>query len=193
MFVGQGTESEHTSAIPSWRARRRFFGASLFVVVTIAAGAKAGSQDVTITVQTTVPPSCIVSSTTPVVDLGDITRKGSASVRVGFSCNSRFGFSVSSQNGAVTLNRSITANPPFLTSLPYSLSYQVETDTSALVDTCYSSNMKDGASTCKGVSHANGSALQRNITLGFSWDSGDQFPIAGTYQDVLFLRIAPEL
>ncbi|MBJ7532819.1 hypothetical protein JDN40_01640 [Rhodomicrobium vannielii ATCC 17100] len=193
MFVRRGTESEHASAIPPWRSLRRFFGTSLFVAVTIAAGAKAGSQDVTITVQTTVPPSCIVSNTTPVVDLGDIMRKGSASVRVGFSCNSRFGFSLSSQNGAVALSRSITATPAFLTSLPYSLSYHVETDTNALVDTCHSSNMKDGASTCKGVSHANGSALQKNITLGFSWDSGDQFLIAGTYQDVLFLRIAPEL
>jgi hypothetical protein len=193
MFARLGINSTVPSLMPPWAERRFIFGASLFVAVTLSVNVQAGSQDVTITVQTVVPPACTVSNTAPVVDLGDITRKGSASVRVGFSCNSRFAFSLSSQNGAVTLNRTTTANPPFLTSLPYSLSYQLETDTKILVDTCYSGNMKEAASICGGVSNANASAFQKNITLGFSWDSGDQFPIAGTYQDVLFLRISPEL
>ncbi|WP_127078084.1 spore coat protein U domain-containing protein [Rhodomicrobium lacus] len=155
--------------------------------------AKGGSQDIAITVVTTVKPSCSISNTSPVIDFGDLSKSGSVSVKIGLSCNSRFKFVFSSQNGGLALGTSKPVRAPFLAKVPYTLSYNLDTSAGAVADLCHSDNMIDGTSACVSETPPNSSALSKSLTLGFHWDSGEGVPLAGAYRDVLAFRVSPRL
>lgn len=163
--------------------------AALFATLTTGV---ACAQDTvtTIDVTTTIAPSCTISNTTSSLFLGELSRPGSATLSFAFSCNSNFSFVFSSQLGGLAhifSRRQVAA--PFVSLVPYNLSYSIGTDTGPIVGTCLSSTMVGGASTCLGASSPGAAATNQNVTLGFSWNLVNQYPIAGFYTDTLTFNI----
>ncbi len=152
------------------------------------------AQDsVSINLSAALARSCAISNGVTTVNLGELSKPGSASISVGFSCNTTFSYSFTSLNGALSRGARFSASPFFTALVPYTLSYQIGTDKGYLIDACLSKNMLEGASTCSGSSVPNAAAIEQNITIRVSWDLIGQYPEAGAYRDILSLRIQTKM
>ncbi len=159
----------------------------------LAGGAFADDSVVTIDVSLTVAPRCTILSPNSIVNFGEISKPGSTSLSFGFSCNTNFGFSFSSMKGGLAHASGLVAAAPFLSLVPYRLSYRIGTSKGFLIDACLSSNMIALSGTCAGASSLDATAIDQAVTVDFSWTPNGQFPLAGSYQDTLQFRIAPGL
>jgi hypothetical protein len=168
--------------------------ASIFLLFFSSPGpSHADDQDVSVTVTARISPSCEVSNATPNLNLGDLSRAGVASVSFLISCNSPFHYALSSRHGSLVRTAGVVANPPFFSSLPYTVTYRLGTSAGMLVDTCLSSNMLATATTCSGRSTSDAIAIQQTATVGFSWDPHGSFPVAGSYADIVTVTLSAGL
>lgn len=148
---------------------------------------------VTIDVGLTVPPRCTILSPNPIVNFGEISKPGSKSLSFAFSCNTNFRFSFSSLKGGLAHASGLVPAAPFLSLVPYRLSYKIGAGKGFLIDACLSSTMLALTGSCAGASILDAAAIDQTITIDFSWNPNGQLPLAGSYQDAVQFRIAPGL
>ena len=86
------------------------------------------------------------------IEFGEISMAGSATVSLLVSCNAPFRFAFISLNGGLAQTAGVKVKPPFLSLLPYSLTYRLPTSAGFLIDTCSSSNMSATGGACAGRS-----------------------------------------
>lgn len=170
--------------------RGKVVGLTSLLVALTTGIACADDSTVSMTATTTVAPSCTISTATSFLFLGELSRPGSATLSFAFSCNSNFRFVFSSQKGGLAhLFFTPQVSAPFVSLVPYTLSYNVGTDTGPIVGTCLSSTMVGAKSTCLGASSSDTAATNQNVTLSFSWNLVNQYPIAGFYADTLTFNV----
>ena len=164
----------------------------LFGLVVSAAPVRPSAQDasVTVDVNVAVAPSCSITATTPAIYLGELSTAGSATLSFGFSCNSYFQFVLSSRHGGLRHYTWQPVPPPFVSLVPYAVSYSIGTSGGLLAGGCSSSTMLLGASRCAGASSPEASAINQGVTLTLSWGLSGQYPVAGTYTDTLNFRVS---
>ena len=164
-------------------------------LVVSAAPVPALAQDasLTIDVNVAVAPSCSITAATPAVYLGELSTAGSATLSFGFSCNSYFQFVLSSRHGGLRHHMWQPVPPPFVSLVPYAVSYSIGTSSGLLAGACSSSTMVLGASSCSGASSPDASAINQGVTLSLSWQLSGQYPVAGTYSDVLNFSVSAGL
>ena len=144
-------------------------------------------------VNVAVAPSCSITAAAPAIYLGELTTPGSAMLSFAFSCNSYFQFVLSSRHGGV---RHYTWQPvplPFVSLVPYTVSYAIGTSSGILAGVCSSSSMARGASGCNGASSPDATAINQGVTLSLSWGLSGQYPVAGAYSDTLNFRVSAGL
>lgn len=161
---------------------------SIFFVLEVGF-ALAQQQTATFDVSTTIAPACRISYTNSSLNFGELSQPGSANLSIPFSCNSNFSFVFSSRHGGLVTHTWTPVPSPFVSLVPYNLSYNIGTDQGFLVDTCSSSNMVGQASTCRGASTLGAAAINRTVTLSFSWNLVGRYPIAGNYRDTLTFSV----
>jgi len=144
-------------------------------------------------VNVAVAPSCSITSATPSINLGELSKPGSATLSFGFSCNSHFQFVLSSRHGGLKHHTWTSVLPPFVSLVPYIVSYTIGTSSSVLVGACSSGNMVQGASVCSGPSSPDATAINQEVTIGFSWALSGQYPVAGYYPDTLNFSVSSGL
>ena len=161
-------------------------------VLASAAPVPALAQDASLTVDVNVAvaPSCSITSATPSLDLGELSKPGSASLSFSFSCNSHFQFILSSRHGGLRHYTRTPVSPPFVSLVPYAVSYSIGTSSGLLSGACSSSSMAQGASGCKGASNRDATAINQGVTLSLSWGLSGQYPVAGTYADTLTFSVS---
>ena len=164
-------------------------------LAALAAPVPALAQDASLTVDVNVAvaPSCSITAATPAIYLGELSTPGSALLSFSFSCNSSFQFVLSSRHGGL---RHYTWQPvasPFVSLVPYTVSYSIGTSSGILAGACSSSSMVQGVSRCGGASSPAASAINQIVTLSFSWGLSGQYPVAGIYSDTLNLRMSAGL
>jgi hypothetical protein len=162
-------------------------------LVTLASSSFAENDLVTIDVSVFVPPRCTISSPNAIVNLGEISKAGSKSLSFGFSCNTGFHFSFSSMKGGLAHASHQAVAAPFVSLVPYRLSYKIGTSKGFLIDACDSSNTLVLPGSCAGASSSDAAAIDQTININFSWNLNEQIPLAGCYQDTLQLKLAPAL
>jgi hypothetical protein len=151
--------------------------------------ASAQQQTATLEVKKAIAPICTITNTNWILNLGELSRPGSATVSFAFSCNTHFSFVFSSKHGGLVTYMRVPVVSPFVSLVPYNLSYSIGTDQGFLVDVCSSSNMAGQASTCQGASASDAAAISQAVTLKFSWNLADRYPVAGHYHDTLTFRV----
>ncbi len=147
----------------------------------------------TLDVHVAVAPSCSIRSATPSLDLGELSRPGSAMVSLGFSCNSHFQFVLSSRHGGLKHHTRTAVPPPFVSLVPYAVSYAIGTSRGLLSGACSSASMAQGALICKGASSPDAAAINQTVTLSLSWGLSGQYPVAGAYSDTLSFSVSAGL
>ena len=161
---------------------------SIFLALEVE-GAFAQQQTATLDVSTAIAPACTISHTNQGLNFGELSQPGSATLSIAFSCNSNFSFAFSSRHGGLVTHTRVAVPSPFVSLVPYSLSYNIGTDHGFLVDVCLSSNMIGQASTCQGASALGAAAINQTVTLSFSWNLAGRYPVAGYYHDTLTFSV----
>jgi hypothetical protein len=163
------------------------------VLIALAAPAFADDTTVSIEVSAAVAPRCEIKNPSSTLDFGEISRPGAVALSFSFFCNTNFRFIFSSLKGGLVHTSALVVSPPFVSQIPYRMGYKIGTSKGTLADTCLSGNMIGLSSSCRGASDLNAAALDETISIQFSWTSLGRYPIAGSYQDTLQLRIGPTL
>lgn len=177
---------------------RAYPAAKKFLLVGLLASAApipALAQDASFTVdiKVAVAPSCSITSTTPSLDLGELAKPGSATLSFGFSCNSHFQFALSSRQGGLRHHAGKPVPPPFVSLVPYAVSYSIGTSKGIVTGACSSSTMVQGASNCTGASSPDATAINQGVTLSLSWGLSGEYPVAGAYTDTLNFKVSAGL
>jgi hypothetical protein len=144
-------------------------------------------------VNVAVAPSCSITSATPSINLGELSKPGSAALSFGFSCNSHFQFVLSSRHGGLKNHTWTPVLPPFVSLVPYNVSYTIGTSSGDLVGACSSGHMVQGASACSGASSPDATAINQRASISFSWALSGQYPVAGYYHDTLNFSVSAGL
>jgi hypothetical protein len=163
--------------------------------LTLVMPSVAYTQDASLVVDVNVAvaPSCSITPTARSVDLGELSRPGAVTLSVGFSCNSYFQFVLSSTHRGLKHFSWMPVRPPFVSLVPYAVSYTVGTSGGLLVGQCSSNKMVLGASTCRGASSPDATAIDQTATLVLSWGLTGQYPVAGVYHDTLNINVSAGL
>ena len=172
--------------------------AKAVLLVGLVASASPGpalAQDASLTVDinVAVAPSCSITAATPAIYLGELSTGGAATLSFGFSCNSHFQFVLSSRHGGLRHQTWRPVPPPFVSLVPYAVSYSIGTSNGLLAGGCSSSTMLMGASNCTGASSPDASAINQGVTLSLSWGLSGQYPVAGIYTDTLNFSVSAGL
>jgi hypothetical protein len=165
------------------------FGVFLGLLLAGSSDPAFAQDSVTISVDTTVAPSCIISHPNGTLSFGELSKPGSVTANIFFSCNTNFRFRFSSRHGGLREIMQTKVVLPFVSLVPFTLSYKIGTGSGLLVDQCSSSNMIGLATTCSGASASDTAAIDQTASIGFSWDLGNRYPVAGFYYDVVTFHV----
>ncbi|MGC1585907.1 MAG: hypothetical protein WA791_09410 [Rhodomicrobium sp.] len=176
------------------RASRMVSPLSLWLVIAavlqMPAGSALAGERAAISLKGRVLPACTIQNAHPMIEFGEISMAGSATVSLLVSCNAPFRFALTSLNGGLAQTAGVKVKPPFLSLLPYSLTYRLPTSAGFLIDTCSSSNMSATGGACAGRSVDGTLSVSQVATIGFSWDPHGLVPAAGAYRDILLLTVS---
>lgn len=153
----------------------------------------ADDVSITVDINVTVAPSCSIASATPSLFLGELSQPGSATLSLSFSCNSHFQFILSSRNGGLKHHARMAVPPPFVSLVPYAVSYSIGTSRGILSGSCSSGSMTLGVSSCTGASNPDAAAINQAVSLSLTWGLQGQYPIAGHYRDTLTFSVSAGL
>jgi hypothetical protein len=164
-------------------------GAFLGLILAGSSGPAFAQDSITISVDTTVMPTCAISNPNGFLFLGELSKPGSVAANFFFSCNTNFRFRFSSRHGGLQEIMQTKVALPFVSLVPFTLTYKIGTGSGLLVDQCSSSNMIGLATTCSGASASDTAAIHQTASIGFSWDLRDRIPLAGFYHDVVTFHV----
>ena len=159
-----GSATSGTAAAHAW------VGLTGWLALAMPGLAFAQDASLTLDVNVAVIPSCSITSTAPGIYLGELSKPGQATLSIQFSCNTHFRFALSSEQGGLRHYTQMPVNPPFVSLVPYVVSYTIGTGSGFLVGACSSSNMAQGASSCSGAPSPDATAINQSVTLGFPGD-----------------------
>jgi hypothetical protein len=175
----------------------RILGCVLVPAASLSPGTPAFAQaEVKVTAKGTVAPSCSMTATQNFA-ASSFNTAGSAVAKASINCNQFFKLNATSQKGAI--KSSVVASGLLTNRLPYSLTADVALDAGSRNETCSSSSLVSGQSSCV-LSPANAAGLTSNgqiatnkiTTLTVSW-TPPALPTMlapGTYSDTITLTIA---
>jgi hypothetical protein len=161
----------------------------------LAAGnAVADDHAVSVTFVGQLPPKCVLNNTNSVVELGQLSPRGSASAAFTLSCNADFHFKLRSQSGGLVQQGATTQpKPPFIALIPYAVSLSLGQQPISDGKRCQSRTMTEQHLSCFGAAHANvADPSGQNASLSVSWDFSGAIPLAGSYRDTLVLTVGPD-
>lgn len=159
-------------------------------VLPVTAAAALAGESAAISLKGRVLPACTIQNAHPAIEFGEISAAGSATASLLVSCNAPFRFAFTSLNGGLAQTAGVKVKPPFLSLLPYSLTYRLPTNAGYLIDTCPSSNMSAASAACSGRSPVDTLGAGQVATIGFSWDPHGLVPAAGAYRDILLFTVS---
>lgn len=174
-------------------AARMWAGLAGWLALAMPVFAFADDLPLVVDVNVAVAPSCSITNATPSINLGELSKPGSATLTIGFSCNSHFQFILSSRYGGLKHHTWTSVLPPFVSLVPYVVSYTLGTSDGVLVGACSSGNMVQGASACSGASSPDATAINQSVTISFSWALSGQYPVVGSYYDRLNFNVSAGL
>ncbi len=150
------------------------------------------ADTVTMNVRLKVAASCSIAAPSTTVAFGDITKPGSMSGPITMGCNTRYRYTLTSKNGALTLDGKLKSPSPFATAMPYTLGFKSAVQSMIALAACQSSNIAAADLGCSGVLPGVANPQASIVTLGFTWTPSPMPLIAGSYSDVVTLTVRPE-
>jgi hypothetical protein len=169
-------------------------GTAILGYAMLCAPACADDSEVTLHLRGRIAPRCAVSTPNAILDVGNIAKAGSAQLNLTLSCNTPFRYAISSQNGGLKHESASAATAPFFHLLPYTMKITLPADAGVTVDTCSSSNSTASGKACQKSGIVETVAAKgRAATLEFTWNPGDQRPLAGRYQDIVTITVSSGL
>lgn len=142
-----------------------------------------------------VAPECAVvaaseSSADGTLELGDITQPGQKTYSFIVNCNAPFEYRLEATNGALLQKDTSPVGTGLTTSVPYQIAMHIPTDKDAIDDSCAGNAIRKARISCRFSNSGNRIALNSQSKMTLSWTSGDNFPVAGKYQEHLTLTLA---
>ncbi|MGH6816050.1 MAG: hypothetical protein ACREC6_10115 [Hyphomicrobiaceae bacterium] len=166
--------------------------AATAVLVGVVAWASAlADTEVTIALEGSITASCSLTGVTTNLDLGNLQNAGAKTTTFMVDCNAPFKYTLASQNGALKHSTILTAPGGFANSLVYSVQTTIPTDSGpGINDTCASSAIKAGASTCFFTNSGSAVAIDKTASLKVSWSTSPSPLLAGSYQDQVTVTVS---
>lgn len=146
------------------------------------------ATDTIVTIRGDVVPACSVSGLATSVDLGNLTVSGAATLAFATTCNAPFDYSVESANGGLRHSSGASAPPGFSALVPYTVRTILPTDAGTIDDTCSSTTIVGGSTTCVFTDSGTGIAIGSASELRLGW-TGIPSLLGGSYSDTLTLTI----
>ena len=163
-------------------------------VETVAAQSAGGalSDRVQIELRGSVTPQCAFEGIAPSLDLGAVSGNGGAAQKAlsfRISCNAPFGYSLSSQHGAMK-NAAAAAGQGILADFPYTAALTITTDDGGMLRlTCASADLGQNSTLCQGQS-GDATAIEKDAALTVSWGPLAGRLAAGSFSDDLRIGLS---
>lgn len=190
-----GRNSLYTFGISRLLATLGVASAAVCAVPAAMAG-----ESVTVVVRGTVEESCEIEVPGQ-MNVGDISKAGSAETSFGFSCNAPFKVALESRRGGLAQNYRVPAVGNFSEQTDYSVDAIFPFDTGGQINIagCAASRLTGPehgharGRNCGTGSTTNRTAINQTATIRLNWAGSSQPMLAGEYGDVLTLRISSQL
>lgn len=155
---------------------------------------RADADVLTVVAAGRIDPVCEISVAAP-IPAADFASAGKVQGAATVNCNTGFAVKATSANGAVKTSTPVSSG--FSNSLPYVLSFWVQTGAGPLFARCNSPTLVAGQSACAlspngpGI-HSDAAALNKTASLTLAWSPpASPHLIAGSYQDTITLSVEP--
>lgn len=157
-------------------------------------GLHSDNQEVIVEISGWIKRKCSLKNVPHLVNLGNLTKKSSHRIEFTINCNAPFQYGISSKGGAlVNLPTWKSSKSKKKIELPYHLKINILTDEGIIVDECASDTLPrviGGAGTCLFSDSGKGVAINKAMSLNFSWNLDHKNNIAaGKYRDQLSIWV----
>lgn len=184
------------------RSGRRAACSALAALSLLAcAGAAHAADQVRITIEGRIEPSCGLSGAAGSVALGDISVAGERTLAFTVNCNSPFAYALVSTNGGLAAQaRQRVVGGDFVSLKPYAVGARFQTDLGSFGDAARPSSALTSAAaapclaaafsnSCPFATSGNGVAINKTGELTLKWDAASTPLLAGQFSDTIMLTV----
>lgn len=180
---------------------QRTICAAASALALLAAPCAWAADEVQITIQGEIEPSCGLSGGGGAMQLGDISVAGEKALAFTVNCNAPFTYAlVSAHGGLASASGAPVIGGAFQTLMPYAVSARFETDQGMFGDTALQSGDLTAAAaapcladtfsaSCPFATSGAGIAINRGGELRLKWSAATTPLLAGAYADTITLTV----
>lgn len=170
-------------------------------VVALTAGSAQAADEVQITVEGHVEPSCGLTGGAGSVQLGDISVAGERTLTFTVNCNAPFAYAVVSTHGGLASQSGVPViGGDFASLKPYSIGSRFQTDLGSFGDAARESSTLTAAAaapclatafsaSCPFTTSGNGVAINKTGELTLEWGAASKPLLSGSYSDTIMLTV----
>lgn len=181
--------------------RRRLSGVFAVAAMMIASPGAWAADEVQITIQGEIEPSCGLTGAQGMMQLGDVSVAGERALAFTVNCNAPFSYALVSEHGGLAASSgTMVVGGEFQVLKPYAVSTRFQTDVGMFGDSALQSgNLTVAAaapclsvpysSSCPFSSSGSGVAINQTGELRLNWTAATTPLIAGSYADIIVLTV----